>query len=56
MFGLKRLRTFLGDRRGATVVEYALIASIISIGVVGMATTLGSNSNSTFNKVAAKMG
>ena len=52
---LKRIRSFLTDRRGATVIEYTLIAAIISIGVVGMATAVGTNSNTTFNKVAAKM-
>jgi len=39
----------LKDRSGATVIEYCLIAGIISIAIVGGATTMGSQTNSSFN-------
>jgi Flp pilus assembly pilin Flp len=53
---LRRLRRLAADRRGATVIEYTLIIAIISVGVVVMANAIGSNGNTTFTKVAAKMG
>lgn len=32
---MKLLRSFLTDQRGATAIEYGLIASLIAIGIVG---------------------
>ncbi len=49
----KTLLRVLKDRSGATVIEYCLIAGIISIAIVGGATAIGSNTNSSFNSVQA---
>ena len=43
---------FLGDRSGATAIEYALIASLISIALIGSAATLGNVINSSMNDVS----
>jgi pilus assembly protein Flp/PilA len=48
-------REFLRDERGATAIEYGLIAALISVGIITAATTLGNNVSKQFNKVAAKM-
>ena len=53
---MKSLNTFLRmlkDRSGATVIEYCIIAGIISIAIVGGATAIGSNANNSFNAVDA---
>lgn len=53
---MKTLGTFLRmlkNRSGATVIEYCLIAGIISIAIVGWATMIGNSTNSSFNAVQA---
>ncbi|HZP21538.1 MAG TPA: Flp family type IVb pilin [Bauldia sp.] len=49
------LRRFLKDETGVTSIEYALIATLISIAVILGATTLGTKLNSTFNAVSTKI-
>lgn len=43
---------FWNDERGATAIEYGLIAALISVAIISAATTLGTNVNATFRKVA----
>lgn len=53
---MKSLHTVLKlfkDRSGATVIEYCLIAGVISIAIVGGASAIGTNTNSSFNAVQA---
>jgi pilus assembly protein Flp/PilA len=53
---MKSLNTFLRmlkNRSGATVIEYCLIAGIISIAIVGWATMIGGSTNNSFNAVQA---
>ncbi|MGD0420768.1 MAG: Flp family type IVb pilin [Xanthobacteraceae bacterium] len=49
------LRRFLSDEQGATSIEYALIASGVSIVIVGTVATLGSNVTGLFSKVSAAL-
>jgi pilus assembly protein Flp/PilA len=42
-----------GDKSGATVIEYCLIAGIICIAIVGGATAAGDATNGAFNRVNA---
>ena len=49
------IANFAADESGATALEYAFIASLISVAIVGGATTIGSNLSSTLRNVAAKM-
>jgi pilus assembly protein Flp/PilA len=44
--------SLLKDTRGATAIEYALIASLISIGIISGAISVGTSLTSTFNSVA----
>jgi len=48
------VRRFLSNESGATAIEYALIATGISIAVVGAVTTLGSEVKATlYDKLVA---
>lgn len=53
---VKRIKEFLANRKGATAIEYGLIAALIAVAVIGGVSTLGSNANKTFVKVSSKMG
>jgi pilus assembly protein Flp/PilA len=51
---ISMLRSFLPAQQGATAIEYALIASCISIAIVGAVTALGSQVKTVFyDKLAA---
>ena len=50
---LETLLRVLKDRSGATVIEYCLIAGIISVAIVGGATAMGNSTNGSFNAVNA---
>jgi pilus assembly protein Flp/PilA len=43
------------DERGATAIEYGLIASLIAVAAVSVMTTVGHNLSTTFNTVATKL-
>lgn len=47
----KELRRFLADERGATAIEYALIAGGISIVIVTAVQGIGTTLNDTFTSV-----
>ena len=44
---------FLKDESGATAIEYGLIAAGISVAIIAVVKTLGTNLNTTFEAVAA---
>jgi pilus assembly protein Flp/PilA len=46
------LRKFRKDESGATAIEYALIAALIAVGIIGGATALGTKINTQFNDIA----
>jgi len=45
------IEKFLGDERGATAIEYALIACGISIGIITVVNGIGSNMNTKYSAV-----
>jgi pilus assembly protein Flp/PilA len=45
----------LRNDAGATAIEYALVASLISIAIVAGATSIGTSLSGTFNTVAGKL-
>lgn len=47
---------FLKDESGATAIEYGLIAALISVAIIGAATTLGGNISKTFGFVSGELG
>ena len=52
---MKNLVRFAKDESGATAIEYGLIAALIAVGIIAAATTLGSKTSSTFQKVSDQM-
>ena len=49
---MKLVSKFLNDQSGATAIEYGLIAAGISVAIVTVVGTLGTNLNATFTTVA----
>ena len=49
------IKRLLSNQKGATALEYAFIASLISIAIYAAAGTIGTNLSSTFNSVATKL-
>ena len=48
------IAALLKQERGATALEYAFIASLISVAIYAAAITIGTNLSATFNCVATK--
>lgn len=46
------MRFLIADDRGATAIEYGLIASLIAVAIIAAVTTVGSDLTNTFNSVA----
>ena len=51
----KLLARFVNDESGATAVEYALLASLIAIAIIGGATAMGGAINTKFNAIATSL-
>ena len=49
-------RHFLSNESGATAIEYALIASLVSIAIIAGATVLGVNLGLMFDKLSLGFG
>jgi pilus assembly protein Flp/PilA len=49
------LSLFRADNRAVTAIEYALIAALIAVVIVGAATQLGSSVATTFNNVSSEL-
>jgi pilus assembly protein Flp/PilA len=49
------LTTFVRDERGATAIEYGLIAAGISIAIITVVATLGTQLNATFTTVSTAL-
>jgi pilus assembly protein Flp/PilA len=43
------------DKRAVTAIEYALIAALIAVVIIGAVTKLGAGVSSTFNTVAGEL-
>ena len=52
---MAKLLKLICDDRGATAIEYALVASLISVAAIGAFNALGSALNTTFSEVASKL-
>jgi pilus assembly protein Flp/PilA len=52
---LNILSLFHADRQAVTAIEYALIAALIAVVIIGAVTTLGTNISSTFNTVSSEL-
>jgi pilus assembly protein Flp/PilA len=46
---------FINDDSGATAIEYGLIAAGISIAIIAVVNTIGSNLNTTFTSISSQL-
>ncbi len=53
---MKFVRKMLKNEKGATAIEYGLIAALIAVAAIGAMTSLGGKLTNTFNKVSSNMG
>jgi pilus assembly protein Flp/PilA len=53
---LRHFRNLAGDRRGATAIEYGLLAALISIALVAAFNRLGLSLAGIFETIAAALG
>ena len=49
------IRKFVKNSKGATAIEYGLIAALIAVAAVSAMTTLGEKIATTFNNVSSNM-
>ncbi|WP_298093264.1 Flp family type IVb pilin [uncultured Sphingomonas sp.] len=49
---MQALRAILKNSKGATAIEYGLIAALIAVAAIATMTTLGENLNKTFSNVS----
>lgn len=47
-----KAKAFVADKEGATAIEYAVIAGLIAIAIVGTAEILGDDISAVFTKVS----
>lgn len=52
---IKSLKAFVGNESGATAIEYALIASLIAVALVGVLGALGTRLSSEFAEVSSAL-
>ncbi len=52
---MQKIRTFLKNSKGATAIEYGLIAALIAVAAITAMGTLGNQLSTTFNTVSTKM-
>jgi pilus assembly protein Flp/PilA len=51
----KYLNNLLRDDRGATAIEYGLIAALIAVAIISAATAVGGSLSTTFSNVASSI-
>jgi pilus assembly protein Flp/PilA len=52
---MQTIRKMIKDNKGATAIEYGLIAALIAVAAIAAMGSLGQTLNVTFNKVATNM-
>lgn len=52
---MTRIFRLVRDSRGATAIEYGLIASLIAVAAIAAMQGLGSKLNTTYNNVSAQL-
>ena len=49
---MRAIRNFIKNSKGATAIEYGLIAALIAVAAIGAMTTLGTKLKNTFSNVS----
>lgn len=52
---MQKIRNFLKNSKGATAIEYGLIAALIAVAAIAAMSGLGNSLKSTFTNVASNM-
>ena len=52
---MSRIRKFVRNSRGATAIEYGLIAALIAVAAIAAMQGLGNKLKTTFNNVSSNM-
>lgn len=52
---MKFVKKMFADKKGATAIEYGLIAALIAVAAIAAMGTLGNNLGTTFNKVSGDL-
>ncbi|HVF93928.1 MAG TPA: Flp family type IVb pilin [Sphingomonas sp.] len=52
---MQKIRTFLKNNKGATAIEYGLIAALIAVAAIAAMQGLGNQLKTTFNNVSSNM-
>ena len=52
---LKFIKRIKNDDKGATAIEYGLIAALIAVAIITAVGSVGKNLNTTFTKVASNL-
>jgi pilus assembly protein Flp/PilA len=53
--GMKKIRNFLKNSKGATAIEYGLIAALIAVAAIAAMQGLGNQLKKTFGNVTSNM-
>lgn len=53
---MKTFRKILGNNKGATAIEYGLIAALIAVAAITAMQGIGTNLEKTFTNVSSKLG
>ena len=53
---MSKFLRLITSKRGATAIEYGLIASLIAVAAIGAMQSIGNKLGSTFNNVSSKLG
>ncbi|KTT71566.1 Flp family type IVb pilin [Sphingomonas endophytica] len=52
---MQKIRAFLKNSKGATAIEYGLIAALIAVAAIAAMKGLGTQLGTTFNNVSGKL-
>jgi len=52
---MERFKRFIKDEEGVTAIEYALIASLIAVAIIGAVTLAGSDLSAKFTSIAGSL-
>ena len=52
---MKTIRNLFANNKGATAIEYGLIAALIAVAAITAMSTLGSNLSNTFTTVSGRL-
>jgi len=52
---MKTIRKMMKDSKGATAIEYGLIAALIAVAAIGAMQTLGGSLRNTFTNISTRL-